>query len=128
VTPQGKLKLLLVRQFVYVVVVLTAVALPVVWPDVGIFAAIALLIAVGRFGRPVERTLRETEVRLTRTQKHIYFGTGLVYFFAVVSIILCYAVHHSTRPVWSLTGLVLVILLVFLYAGADLVYRAKSRV
>jgi hypothetical protein len=46
----------------------------------------------------------------------------------VVSIILCYAVHHSTRPVWSLTGLVLVILLVFLYAGADLVYRAKSRV
>lgn len=127
-TPQGKLKLLLVRQFVYVVVVLTAVALPVVWPDVGIFAAIALLIAVGRFGRPVERTLRETEVRLTRTQKHIYFGTGLVYFFAVVSIILCYAVHHSTRPVWSLTGLVLVILLVFLYAGADLVYRAKSRV
>jgi hypothetical protein len=128
VTPQGKLKLLLVRQFVYVVVVLTAVALSVVWPDVGIFAAIALLIAVGRFGRPVERTLRETEVRLTRTQKHIYFGTGLVYFFAVVSIILCYAVHHSTRPVWSLTGLVLVILLVFLYAGADLVYRAKSRV
>jgi hypothetical protein len=128
VTPQGKLKLLLVRQFVYVVVVLTAVALPVVWPDVGIFAAIALLIAVGRFGRPVERTLRETEVRLTRTQKHIYFGTGLVYFFAVVSIILCYAVHHSTRPVWSLTGLVLVILLVFVYAGADLVYRAKSRV
>jgi hypothetical protein len=127
-TPQGKLKLLLVRQFVYVVVILTAVALPVVWPDVGIFAAIALLIAVGRLGRPVERTLRETDVRLTRTQKHIYFGTGLVYFLAVVSVILSYAVHHSTRPVWSLTGLVLLVLLVFLYGGADLVYRAKSRV
>lgn len=127
-TPQGKLKLLLVRQFVYVVVILTAVALPVVWPDVGIFAAIALLIAVGRLGRPVERTLRETDVRLTRTQKHIYFGMGLVYFFAAVGVILSYAVHHSIRPVWSLTGLVLLVLLVFLYAGADLVYRAKSRV
>jgi hypothetical protein len=127
-TPQDKLKVLLVRQFVYAVVIITVVAIAVVFPDVAAFVAIALLIAVGRLGRPVERTLRETDVRLTRKQKHIYFGAGLVYFFAVVGVILWYAVRHSSPPVWSLAGLVLMLLVVFLYAGADVVYRAKSRV
>ena len=127
-TPQDKLKLLLVRQFGYVVVIVTVIAVPVIFPNVGIFVAIALLIAVGRLGRSVERTLRETDVRLTRTQKHIYFAAGLVYFFAVVAVILWYVVHHSSPPVWSLTGLVLVVLLALLYAGADIVYRVKSQV
>src|ERR1700757_3365147 len=103
-TPQGKLKLLLVRQFVYVVLILTVVAVPFVFSHVGTFVAIALLIAVGRLSRPVERTLSETDVRLTRTQKHIYFGAGLVYFLAVVSVILWYATRHSSPPVWSLAG------------------------
>ena len=127
-TPQDKLRLLLVRQFVYAAVILTVVAVPVVFSNIGTFIAIDLLIAVGRLSRPVEQTLRETDVRLTRTQKHIYFATGLVYFFAVVSVIIWYAVHHSTQPVWLLAGLVLAVLLVFVYAGADVVYRAKSRV
>jgi len=127
-TPQGKLKLLLVRQFVYAVVIITVVAIPVVFPDIGIFIAIALLIAVGKLGRPVERTLRETDVRLTRKQKHIYFAAGVVYFFAVVALILWYALRHSSPPVWSLSGSVLVLLVVLLYAGADVVYRARSRV
>ena len=102
--------------------------MPVVFRNVGTFVAIALLIAVNRLGRPVERTLRETNVRLTHTQKHIYFGAGLVYFFGVVAVILWYAVRRSSPPIWSLTGLVLVVLLVLLYAGADVVYRAKCRV
>ena len=127
-TPQGKLKLLLVRQFAYAVLTVLVFAVAMGFPDYGALIAIVLLIAARRLSRGVERTLRETDARLTLSQKHIYFGAGLVYFFAAVALILWYAVGHSSPPVWSLASLVLVVLLVLLYAGADLVYGSKSRV
>jgi hypothetical protein len=127
-TPQGKLKLLLIRQFAYAVLLVLVFTIAIGFPDYGVLIAILLLIAARRLSRGVERTLRETDVRLTLPQKHIYFGAGLVYFFAAVVLMLWYAVGHSSPPVWSLAGLVLVVLLVMLYAGADVVYRSKSRV
>ena len=122
------MRLLLVRQFVCIAVVAIAFALVLIFHDYGGVGAILLLIVATRLSKGVEKTLRETDVRLTRPQKHIYFGAGLVYFVAIVGAVLWYALRHSSPPVWSLTSLALVVLLVLLYAGAELVYGSKSRV
>ena len=127
-TPQAKLKLLLIRQFAYAVLLVLVFAISMGFPSYGTLVAILLLVAARRLSRGVERTLRETDVRLTLPQKHIYFGAGLAYFFAAVGLILWYAVGHSSPPVWSLAGLALLVLLALAYAGADVVYRSKSRV
>ena len=127
-TQEAKLKLLLIRQFAYALLLVLVFAIAIGFPNYGVLIAILLLIAASRLSRGVERTLRETDVRLTLSQKHVYFGAGLVYFFAAVGLILWYAIGHSFPPVWSLAALALVVLLALVYAGADVVYRSKSRV
>ena len=128
-TQEVKLKLLLIRQFAYALLLVLAFAIAIGFPNYGVLIAILLLIAASRLSRGVERTLRETDVRLTLSQKHVYFGAGLVYFFAAVGLILSYLIGHSSPPVWSLAALAwLVVLLALVYAGADVVYRSKSRV
>ena len=87
-TPHGKLKLLLIRQFALPSSSCLFSRLPAASPSrYGALIAILLLIAARRLSRGVERTLRETDVRLTLPQKHIYFGAGLVYFFGAVGLI-----------------------------------------
>jgi hypothetical protein len=127
-TPQRKLKLLLIHQFVAVGVVVLAIVLVSLFHDYGAAGAVVLLITTGRLTKRIRNPLKDTDVRLTYPPKHIYFSAGLAYFLVINSWLVWFAVTHSTPAVWAVVGLVMPVLLVILYAHADSIYGSKSRV
>ncbi|PYJ26188.1 MAG: hypothetical protein DMF24_03465 [Verrucomicrobia bacterium] len=127
-TPERKLRLLLIHQFVTVGVAVLAIVLVNLFYNYGGAAAVVLLITTGRLAKRIDNPLKDTDVRLTPSQKHIYFGTGLGYFVVISGWLVWFAVTHSTPAVWALVGLVMPVLLVILYAHADSIYGSKSRV
>src|SRR5437762_722271 len=104
-TPQRKLKLLLIQQFVAVSVVVLAIALMNVFHDYGTAAALVLLIGSSRLAKRMDNPLKHTDVRLSSSQKHIYFGAGVAYFLAVSGWLVGFAITHSRPPVWAVVGL-----------------------
>ena len=141
-TPQRKLKLLLLQQFLAVAILVLAIMLAAALPNYGPIAALLLLIAASRFAKYIDKPLKNTDVRLTRSQKHIYFGAAVFYFFALVGgvvwfsmmgsvplgDILWLSLTHSRAPSWVLPVLVVPVLLVILFAQADSIYGSKSQV
>jgi hypothetical protein len=127
-TPQRKLKLLLIQQFLTVSLFVLAIALVILFSDYGTFAALALVIGSNRLAKRIDNPLKHTDVRLTPSQKHIYFGAAVAYFLAVSGWLLRFAITHSRPPVWALFGLVMLVVLVMFYAHADSIYGSKSQV
>lgn len=94
----------------------------------GVVAAIVLVMTARRLAKYVDKPLRETDARLSRSQKHIYFGADLIYFGITIGALFWYVAKHSKPSAWSFVAILLPILLVALYARADLIYGPKSRV
>ena len=134
--------LLLLQQFLAVGILVLAIVIGATSQTYGPIAALLLLIAATRLAKYVDKPLKDTPVRLTPSQKHIYFGAALFYFFALVGgvfwfsmtdsspvgSVLWLSLTHSRAPIWVLPVLVVPVLLTILYAQADFIYGSKSRV
>jgi hypothetical protein len=99
-TSSDKLRFLLIRQFVYLGATIGMLALLLTRSQFAYMFALFLCIGLIKFVMPrLEKKLRESEVRLSPRQKHIYFGVGLVYFFrdGRPTSFVCGAAFESTR-------------------------------
>jgi|ERR1700736_4802144 len=128
-TSSEKLRFLLIRQFVYFGATIGMLALMLMRNQLTFLFALLLSIGLIRFVMPRwEKNLRESEVRLTTGQKHIYFGVGMIYFFAVFGALLAWALRHSSPPAWAAASLGFMILFISLYAAIDITYGRNAKV
>ncbi len=128
-TSSEKLRFLLIRQFVYFGGTIGMLALMLMRSQLAFMFALLLGIGLIRFVMPRwEKKLRESEVRLTPQQKHVYFGVGMSYFCVVFGALLFWAIRHSSPAAWCVSSLGFVILLVCLYAAVDLTYGRNAKV
>ena len=123
-----KLRFLLIRQFVYSAI-LTAMVAASFAGILGSLLACGIGIAFMRRLMPRwEKKLRETDVRLSRSQKHVYFGVGMIYFCVVFGALLVAAIRHSSPQAWCVAGLAFVVMFTLLYAAIDGIYGPNTKV
>ncbi len=121
-TAPEKLRLLLIRDFVYFAVMVGYFFLPDPF-GLLLFAATIFLV-----GRRVEKALRESDTKLESPQKRLYFVATCFYFLVLIGLLLSWILRHSGPPAWAMGGLGLLVLFTLLYASYDSVYGRNAKV
>jgi len=91
---------------------------------IGVF----LMLGLQRLTKAKEKALKEANVRLTRSHKHIYFAAGVIYFLLVVAVLLLVCIVDPSARSWTMAGFFTAVLLVLLYASAQYIYGPNSSV
>jgi hypothetical protein len=121
-TFRPKLRLLLLRDAIYFVVLLGFFVLP------SPFGILVFVVAVFAVMKRLEKTIRADETRLDLPERRIYFGFTLAYFLVLLGLLLWWIIRHSSPPAWAMGSLGIVVLLVLLYASYDAVYGRNPKV
>jgi hypothetical protein len=94
----------------------------------GLMVTLGILVVLTRLMKHFEKRFREIDVRLTPLHRHVYFGVGMVYYFASAGALLAWATRHSSPPAWFAAGLGLTVLLVSLYAATNITYGRNAKI
>jgi hypothetical protein len=121
-TSAQKLRLLLIRDFIYFAVIACYFFLR---NPIGIILFVAVLFF---FAKRAEKTLRESDVKLDSSQKRVYFAGTSFYFLLLLGLLLSWILRHSSPPAWAGGSLGIVVLLVLFYASYDAVYGRNAKV
>ena len=121
-TSAQKLRLLLIRDFLYFAVIAAFFFLP---HPIGIILFIAMIFL---FSKRTEKALRESDAKLESSQKRVYFVATCFCFLVLLGLLLLWILQRSTAPAWAMGSLGIIVLLVLLYASYDAVYGRSAKI
>ncbi len=121
-SPQPKLRLLMLRDAMYFVVLLSWFFLP---EPYGMLLFIAVAFTVGK---RIEKAIKANPARLESAEKRTYFLFTLLYFLVLLGLLLSWIIRHSSPPAWAMGSLGIVVLLTLLYASYDSIYGHNAKV
>ncbi|MEY2586089.1 MAG: hypothetical protein QOD80_2115 [Verrucomicrobiota bacterium] len=120
-TLRPKLRLLLLRDAIYFVLMLAVFYLP------GPFGLLLFAAAVFGGGKLLEPKIKADPTRLEASEKRLYLGFTLALFLILLGLLLRWIIQHSSPPAWAMGGLGIFVILVLFYASYDAVYgRVRS--
>ncbi|MEY2519811.1 MAG: hypothetical protein QOF24_1570 [Verrucomicrobiota bacterium] len=121
-TVRPKLRLLLLRDAVYFVLMLGIFYLP------SPFGLLLFAAAVFAGGKLLEPKIKADSARLDASERRLYLGFTLALFLILLGLLLRWIIQHSSPPAWAMGGLGIVVLLVLFYASYDAVHGRNAKV
>jgi hypothetical protein len=121
-TLRPKLRLLLVRDVIYFVLMLGLFYFP---SPFGLLLFAGALFAAGKL---LEPKIRGDARRLEPMERRVYFSFTLACFLILLALLLSWIVRHSSAPAWAMGSLGIIVLLTLLYASYDSIYGRNAKV